>query len=88
MTGLFHLAIRYPDRASFVDAICRLSDAGWPIDSAVDHGTHEAIYVDDPDHNGLELCWDRPESEWPLEPDGRLSSFYQSLDLAVILKTK
>jgi catechol 2,3-dioxygenase len=72
-TGLYHVAIRYPTRASLGDALKRLTDRGWPLTGVNDHGTHEAIYLNDPDGNGLELCWDRPEEEWPLDSDGHLS---------------
>jgi catechol 2,3-dioxygenase len=71
-TGLYHVAIRYPTRAALGDALRRLIDAKWPIDGATDHGTHEALYLRDPDQNGLELAWDRPKSEWPRDEDGRL----------------
>jgi catechol 2,3-dioxygenase len=72
-TGLYHVAIRYPTRAALGDALRRLRDAGWPVDHLTDHGTHEAAYLADPDENGLELAWDRPESEWPRDADGRLT---------------
>jgi catechol 2,3-dioxygenase len=72
-TGLYHVAIRYPTRAALGDALRRLIDAKWQIDGASDHGTHEALYLRDPDQNGLELAWDRPESEWPRDADGRLT---------------
>jgi catechol 2,3-dioxygenase len=72
-TGLYHVAIRYPTRAALGDALRRLIDAKWQIDGASDHGTHEALYLRDPDQNGLELAWDRPESEWPRDAEGRLT---------------
>jgi catechol 2,3-dioxygenase len=72
-TGLYHLAIRYPTRASFGDALRRLRDARWPVDHLTDHGTHEAAYLADPDANGLELAWDKPEEEWPRDDDGKLT---------------
>jgi catechol 2,3-dioxygenase len=71
-TGLYHIAIRYPTRAALGDALVRLADAGWPLSGVNDHGTHEALYLQDPDDNGLELYWDRPEEEWPLDADGHL----------------
>ena len=74
-TGLYHVAIRYPTRASLGDALKRLADAGWPLDGVNDHGTHEALYLRDPDANGLELYWDRPEEEWPLDAEGHLAYF-------------
>jgi catechol 2,3-dioxygenase len=72
-TGLYHVAIRYPTRAALGDALRRLIDAKWQIDGASDHGTHEALYLRDPDQNGLELAWDRPESEWPRDAEGHLA---------------
>jgi len=69
-TGLFHVAIRYPDRRSLGDALRRLAEAGWPVDGATDHGVSEAIYLRDPDGNGIELYRDRPEEEWPRPPGG------------------
>lgn len=64
-TGLYHFAINYPDRRDLAVALKRLLDKDWSIDGASDHGTHEAIYLHDPDHNGIELAWDRDRSEWP-----------------------
>src|SRR5918994_7980895 len=72
-TGLYHFAIRYPDRASLGDALLRLRDAGVPLDGASDHGVSEALYLRDPDGNGVELYWDRPEEAWPRTPEGRLA---------------
>jgi catechol 2,3-dioxygenase len=72
-TGLYHVAINYPTRAALGDALRRLIEAKWQIDGASDHGTHEALYLRDPDQNGLELAWDRPESEWPRDANGRLA---------------
>jgi catechol 2,3-dioxygenase len=69
-TGLFHAAIRYPTRQALADALTRLRDAGIPIIGASDHGVSEALYLDDPDGNGLELYWDRPRELWPRENDG------------------
>jgi catechol 2,3-dioxygenase len=71
-TGLYHVAIRYPTRADLVDAMRRLDAAGWPVDHGTDHGTHEALYLMDPEQNGLELYWDRPEGEWPRDAEGHL----------------
>jgi len=71
-TGLYHVALRYPSRAALADALRRLIAANWPLDGVNDHGTHEALYLRDPDGNGLELYWDRPESGWPLDAAGRL----------------
>jgi catechol 2,3-dioxygenase len=84
-TGLYHVAIRYPSRAALGDALRRLVEARWPLDGASDHGTHEALYLHDPEQNGLELAWDRPVEEWPREPDGRLSSVRRHLDLQSLL---
>ena len=64
-TGLYHFAINYPERRDLAFALKRLLDKDWSIDGASDHGTHEAIYLHDPDHNGIELAWDRDRSEWP-----------------------
>jgi len=79
-TGLFHVAIRYPTREALGDALRRLIEAEWPLDGVNDHGTHEALYLRDPDQNGLELYWDRPEEEWPLDAEGHLA-FTQGRDL-------
>jgi catechol 2,3-dioxygenase len=80
-TGLFHVAIRYPSRAALADALRRLAEAQWPLDGATDHGTHEALYLRDPDRNGLELYWDRPQEQWPLDADGHLGFAMAPLDL-------
>jgi catechol 2,3-dioxygenase len=85
-TGLYHVAIRYPSRAALGDALRRLEKAGWPFEGVNDHGTHEALYLRDPDDNGLELYWDRPESEWPLDKDGHLALAGRQLDLAGLMK--
>ncbi|HEV8179088.1 MAG TPA: VOC family protein [Gaiellaceae bacterium] len=69
-TGLFHTAIRYPDRRTLADAVRRVVDAGIPLDGASDHGVSEAIYLRDPDSNGVELYRDRPQAEWPRPEDG------------------
>jgi catechol 2,3-dioxygenase len=68
-TGLYHFAINYPTRRALAAALKRLLDHGWGIDGASDHGTHEAIYLHDPDHNGIELAWDRAPEEWPRRGD-------------------
>ena len=70
-TGLYHVAIRYPDRAQLADALRRLVDARIPLTGASDHGVSEALYLNDPDGNGVELYRDRPEEEWPRPPDGK-----------------
>jgi catechol 2,3-dioxygenase len=81
-TGLYHFAIRYPDRAALSDALRRLEDARVPLDGASDHGVSEALYLRDPDGNGLELYWDRPRDEWPRAADGTLRMVTEHLDLA------
>jgi catechol 2,3-dioxygenase len=84
-TGLFHVAIRYPDRANLADALRRLVDAQVPVSGASDHGVSEAIYLADPDGNGIELYRDRPEAEWPREPDGGVAMVSVPLDLEALL---
>ena len=84
-TGLFHVAIRYPTRASLADALQRLIDANIPLDGASDHGVSEALYLRDPDENGIELYWDKPKSEWPIAPDGSLQMVTEALDLRALL---
>jgi len=83
-TGLYHFAINYPARRDLAAALVRLLDAGWGIDGASDHGTHEAIYLHDPDFNGIELAWDRPRTAWP-QQDGALAFSRQPLDFAGLL---
>jgi len=84
-TGLYHLAIRYPDRRTLADALRRLEATGIPLDGASDHGVSEALYLHDPDGNGVELYWDRPEAEWPRAADGQLAMYTKRLDLASLL---
>src|SRR5579872_5472608 len=84
-TGLFHLAIRYPDRRALADALRRLRDAGVALDGASDHGVSEALYLRDPDENGVELYWDRPQEEWPHSADGQIEMFSAPLDLADLM---
>jgi catechol 2,3-dioxygenase len=85
-TGLFHVAIRYPDRRTLADALQRLSRAGVPIGGASDHGVSEAIYVSDPDGNGVELYRDRPRGEWPHTPGGEeIAMVTEPLDLHDLL---
>jgi catechol 2,3-dioxygenase len=83
-TGLFHVAIRYPDRATLGDALRRLVDAGVPVSGASDHGVSEAIYLADPDGNGIELYRDRPQEEWPRDQDG-IAMVSVPLDLEALL---
>ena len=80
-TGLYHFAIRYPSRAALADALRRLQAAGIPLDGASDHGVSEALYLRDPDQNGVELYWDRRPEEWPRAGDGRLAMVTRPLDL-------
>lgn len=84
-TGLFHVAILYPDRAALADALRRLTEAGIALDGASDHGVSEALYLRDPDENGVELYRDRPEHEWPRKEDGSLDMFTRGLDLKQLL---
>ena len=84
-TGLFHIAVLYPTRAALADALRRLTAAGIPLDGASDHGVSEALYLRDPDENGVELYWDRPEDAWPRDPDGRLAMHTRRLDLDDLL---
>src|SRR5436190_7117517 len=83
-TGLYHFAINYPTRRDLAGALARLLDADWGIDGASDHGTHEALYLHDPDFNGIELAWDRPSNEWPRK-DGTLVFSRKPLDFASLL---
>lgn len=85
-TGLYHIAILYPDRASLADALRRLIAAGIPLDGASDHGVSEALYLRDPDGNGVELYRDRPEAEWPRDADGGLAMITQRLDLDALAR--
>jgi catechol 2,3-dioxygenase len=84
-TGLYHLAILYPTRAELADALRRVMSAGIPLDGASDHGVSEALYLRDPDQNGVELYWDRPREQWPHSPDGSLTMFTRPLDLDGLL---
>jgi catechol 2,3-dioxygenase len=84
-TGLYHHAILYPDRRSLAGAVRRLLDAGWPLTGASDHGVSEAIYLDDPDGNGVELYRDRPPEQWPRTASGELAMTLDRLDLGGLL---
>jgi catechol 2,3-dioxygenase len=84
-TGLYHLAILYPTRAALGDALRRLMEAKIPLDGASDHGVSEALYLRDPDDNGVELYWDRPREVWPRTPDGKLTMYTRHLDLLALL---
>jgi catechol 2,3-dioxygenase len=85
-TGLFHLAVLYPTRAALADALRRLATAGIALDGASDHGVSEALYLRDPDENGVELYWDRPREEWPKASDGGIQMYTRRLDLEGLLK--
>jgi catechol 2,3-dioxygenase len=87
-TGLFHTAILYPSRAALADALHRLIEAGISLDGASDHGVSEALYLRDPDQNGVELYWDRPKEEWPRNADGSLAMFTRRLDLDDLLAAR
>ncbi len=84
-TGLFHLAILYPERADLADALRRVKLAGYELDGASDHGVSQALYLRDPDGNGVELYWDRPETDWPRNADGTLAMTTERLDLDDLL---
>ena len=84
-TGLYHLAILYPTRATLADALKRLVEAGVPLDGASDHGVSEALYLRDPDGNGVELYWDRPRAEWPKDATGNLKMYTRALDVRTLL---
>ena len=85
-TGLYHVAILYPSRALLADALRRLIKAGIPLDGAADHGVSEALYLRDPDGNGIELYRDFPREKWPVTADGELAMFSHPLDLEALLK--
>jgi catechol 2,3-dioxygenase len=83
--GLYHLAIVYPTRRDLAVVLKRLIDSGYPLTGASDHGVSEAIYLNDPDRNGVELYWDRPKEEWPLDADGNINMVTDALDLEDLL---
>jgi catechol 2,3-dioxygenase len=85
-TGLYHLAVLYPTRAALADALRRLIAANIPLQGAADHGVSEALYLRDPDDNGVELYWDRPREQWPRTKDAELAMFTAPLDLVALLK--
>src|SRR5688572_18200341 len=85
-TGLYHVAILYPTRALLADALRRLIAAGIPLDGAADHGVSEALYLRDPDENGVELYWDRPREAWPRDAGGGIAMFTRALDLEGLLR--
>ncbi|MGA8172294.1 MAG: VOC family protein [Methylocystis sp.] len=85
-TGLYHVAILYPSRHALADALRRLCGAGVTLEGASDHGVGEALYLLDPDRNGVELYWDRPEEQWPRDADGALAMTTAPLDLAALIR--
>jgi catechol 2,3-dioxygenase len=85
VAGLHHVAIRYPTRAGLADALRRLQQANWPLREIADHGTHEAIYIEDPDGTDLELCWDRPLDQWPRDAQGHIAFSGGELNLDDLL---
>lgn len=85
-TGLFHVAIVYPTRAALADALRRLIAAGISLDGASDHGVSEALYLRDPDQNGVELYWDRPPEQWPRDDQGNLKMYTRTLNLEELLR--
>ena len=86
VTGLYHFAILYPTRAALGDALARVRRAGIALDGASDHGVSEALYLRDPDQNGVELYWDRPREAWPRSADGGIAMFTRPLDLESLLR--
>jgi catechol 2,3-dioxygenase len=87
-TGLYHLAILYPSRALLADALRRVQAAGIALDGASDHGVSEALYLRDPDENGVELYWDRPREQWPVDATGKLTMFTRPLDIRGLLAAR
>lgn len=85
--GLFHTAIVYPERKDLAVILQRLQKAGYPLTGAADHGVSEALYLDDPDKNGVELYWDRPKQQWPKNPDDSLNMYTKTLDIEGLLNT-
>lgn len=83
--GLYHTAILFPERKDLAIALQRLIDKGYPITGASDHGVSEAIYLDDPDKNGVELYWDRPHKDWPKDAEGNMTMFTRRLDIEGLL---
>jgi len=83
--GLFHTAILYPTRKDLATVLKRLMDADYPFTGFADHGVSEALYLDDPDGNGVELYWDKPKEQWPFDADGNLNMYTEQLDLESLL---
>jgi len=86
-TGLFHFALLFPTRAALGKAVHRVLESGVDLDGAADHGVSEAVYLHDPDGNGIELYWDRPQNEWPTDSEGGLVIYTEPLDLGAVLAT-
>lgn len=84
-TGLYHVAFKYPNRMEFAKVVKRLVEAGYPLTGAADHGVSEAIYVNDPDMNGVELYWDKPKNEWPIDANGKLQMYTEYLDVDALV---
>lgn len=84
--GLYHVAILYPERKDLAAILKRLIEAEYPLTGAADHGVSEAIYLDDPDHNGVELYWDKPKEEWPGDEKGNLQMVTEALDMESLLR--
>jgi catechol 2,3-dioxygenase len=85
-TGLYHSAFLFPDRKALANVLKRLVAAGYPLTGASDHGVSEALYLDDPDGNGVELYRDRPQADWPRTPDGTLAMVTHRLDVQALLE--
>jgi catechol 2,3-dioxygenase len=88
VAGLHHVALNYPTRAGLADAVRRLQEVGHPLRQLSDHGTHEAIYISDPDGNDLELAWDRPVEQWPVDENGQIRPLFDDLDLEDLLSER
>lgn len=84
--GLFHTAILYPERRDLAAVLRRLNEAAYPLTGSADHGVSEALYMDDPDHNGVELYWDKPKELWPLDSGGNLQMVTEPLNLDALMK--
>ena len=85
-TGLYHFAIVYPTRKDLAQTLKQLLESGYPLSGASDHGVSEALYLNDPDGNGLELYWDKPKEEWPVTADGSIDMYTEALDLKDLLR--
>jgi catechol 2,3-dioxygenase len=84
--GLYHVAVLYPDRKSLAEIVRHLQSKNYPLSGASDHGVSEAIYLSDPDGNGIELYYDKPEADWPRDQDGEIAMYTRPLDLQALLK--